>query len=84
MFSAPQLRIVNFKDSYLNPGEVVELLALLQQKRILHNLESMVWYNFTEMMGQPPWAADEALFELFLDTLEINFTHIEPIRPPEG
>jgi hypothetical protein len=64
---------------YLTKGEVDQLLALVRQRCILHNIVRIEWENYYEDEEVVSWMADRQHFQLLLDTLQVTFPQINPM-----
>lgn len=77
----PQLKKIKLGETYLSKEEVDELLDLVQQRRVLRNIVSLKWENYFHQDAMEPWMADEAHFNLLLDTIQVAYPKIDTIDP---
>ena len=72
LLGAPLLKKVHMYDIYLTKAEVDQLLGLVRQRSILHNIVSIEWNNYLQDEEIKPWMAAEEHFRLLLDTIKVT------------
>jgi hypothetical protein len=70
LLKSPALRRLDIDDVFLTKREIKELLALVQERRILKSVVFFSWMNCFDLNHLPPGIADESEFELLLNTIE--------------
>lgn len=82
LLNAPVLKKLVMLETYLTKSEADTMIAALHQRRFgMHKVESITWSNtikWEELLED--WMADEAHFNLVLNTLEIVYPQIELLR----
>jgi hypothetical protein len=75
LLSLPRLKKVEIEHSRLTWSEVDELLVLVRQKSILHNIISIKWCDHCRRNDAS--VEHKQLFQQLLDTLQVAFPRID-------